>query len=59
VTEGIYQSLVTAFNEDRDMITAQYAAIRRDPGAAMLPLAIDAALVRYRRLLEEAIAAER
>jgi vanillate O-demethylase monooxygenase subunit len=58
VTEGIYQSLVTAFNEDRDMITAQYAAIRRDPGAAMLPLAIDAALVRYRRLLEEAIAAE-
>jgi vanillate O-demethylase monooxygenase subunit len=59
VTEGIYQSLVTAFNEDRDMITAQYAAIRRDPGAAMLPLAIDAALVRYRRLLEEAIAVER
>jgi vanillate O-demethylase monooxygenase subunit len=59
VTEGIYQSLVTAFNEDRDMITAQYAAIRRDPGATMLPLAIDAALVRYRRLLEEAIAAER
>lgn len=59
VTEGIYQSLVTAFNEDRDMITAQYAAIRRDPGAAMLPLGIDAALVRYRRLLEEAIAAER
>jgi vanillate O-demethylase monooxygenase subunit len=59
VTEGIYQSLIAAFNEDRDMITAQYAAIRRDPGAAMLPLAIDAALVRYRRLLEEAIAAER
>ena len=59
VTEGIYQSLITAFNEDRDMITAQYAAIRRDPGAAMLPLGIDAALVRYRRLLEEAIAAER
>jgi hypothetical protein len=41
------------------MITAQYAAIRRDPGATMLPLAIDAALVQYRRLLEEAIAAER
>jgi vanillate O-demethylase monooxygenase subunit len=59
VTEGIYQSLVTAFNEDRDMITAQYRSIRRDPGAPMLPLAIDGALVRYRRLLEEAIAAER
>jgi phenylpropionate dioxygenase-like ring-hydroxylating dioxygenase large terminal subunit len=59
VTEGIYRSLIAAFNEDRDMITAQYGAIRRDPSAAMLPLGIDAALVRYRRLLEEAIAAER
>jgi len=59
VTEGIYQSLITAFNEDRDMITAQHEAIRRNPGAPMLPLGIDAALVRYRKLLEETIARER
>jgi vanillate O-demethylase monooxygenase subunit len=59
VTDGIYQSLITAFNEDRDMITAQHAAIRRNPGAPMLPLGIDSALARYRKLLEEAIGRER
>jgi phenylpropionate dioxygenase-like ring-hydroxylating dioxygenase large terminal subunit len=58
VTEGIYQSLITAFNEDRDMITAQHQAMRRNPGAPMLPLGIDAALVRYRKLLEEAVQRE-
>jgi hypothetical protein len=58
VTEGIFKSLITAFNEDRDMITAQHEAIRRNPGATMLPLGIDAALVRYRKLLEETIQRE-
>ncbi len=58
VTEGIFQSLITAFNEDRDMITAQHEAILRNPGAPMLPLGIDAALVRYRKLLEEAVQRE-
>ena len=41
------------------MITAQAANIARSPGATMLPLAMDAALLRFRRLLDEAIAAER
>lgn len=59
VTEGIYESLVRAFNEDRDMITAQHRVLQASPGARMLPLAMDAAVVRYRRMLEEAIAAER
>ena len=59
VTEGIFQSLITAFNEDRDMITAQHEAIERNPGAPMLPLGIDSALVRYRILLDEAIGRER
>jgi vanillate O-demethylase monooxygenase subunit len=59
VTEGIFQSLITAFNEDRDMISAQHEAIRRNPGAPMLPLGIDSALVRYRKMLEAAIAGER
>ena len=59
VTEGIYQSLITAFNEDRDMISAQHEAIKRNPGAAMLPLGIDSALVRYRKMLDDAIARER
>jgi vanillate O-demethylase monooxygenase subunit len=59
VTEGIYQSLIAAFNEDRDMITAQCESIRRNPGVPMLPLGIDSALARYRKLLEEAIGRER
>jgi hypothetical protein len=59
VTEGIYQGIQRAFHEDRDMIAAQHRMLELDPGAKMLPLAMDAALVRYRRTLGEAIAAER
>ena len=58
MSEALYRSLLTAFNEDRDMITAQHEMIRRSPGAKMLPLGIDSALVRYRKLLEEAVARE-
>lgn len=53
MTESIYASLVQAFNEDRDMITAQYRNILRNPAAPMLPLAMDAALTQFRRLLTE------
>lgn len=51
-TETIFQGLITAFEEDRDMITAQYRNILRTPGAPFLPLAMDAALARFRQLLE-------
>jgi len=59
VTEGIYQGIERAFHEDREMISAQHRSIQADPARPMLPLAMDAALVRYRRMLEEAIARER
>ncbi|TFY96798.1 aromatic ring-hydroxylating dioxygenase subunit alpha [Ramlibacter rhizophilus] len=58
VTEGIYQSLITAFNEDRDTIVAQHRNIQRKPDAPMLALAIDGALVQFRRLLAQRVAAE-
>ncbi len=58
LTEGIYQSLVTAFEEDRAMITAQHRTIALDPSAPMLPMAMDAALVQFRRLLAQRVAAE-
>ncbi len=58
-TEALYRSLCVAFEEDRDMISAQSAAIAADPTAPMLPLAMDAALVRFRRLVDDAVAAER
>ena len=59
MSEALYRSLLTAFGEDRDMITAQAREIERDPDAPMLPLALDAAVVRFRRLVNDAIAAER
>ena len=58
VTEGIFQSLILAFNEDRDMITAQHRSIERDPGVAMAPLFMDMALMQFRRLLEAEVTAE-
>ena len=56
VTDGIYNSLVMAFNEDRDMITAQHQNL--NPDAAMVPLWMDAALVQWRKMLANAVAAE-
>ena len=58
VTESIYNSLVSAFEEDRAMITAQHEALKRSPDAVMLPLAMDAALMQFRRLVGEALAEE-
>ena len=40
------------------MITAQSRAIDADPDAPMLLLAMDAAVVRFRKIVAEAIAAE-
>ena len=59
LTEGIYASLIAAFNEDRDMITAQHQSILRNPDAPMLPLAMDSALTQFRRLLAQRVDAEK
>lgn len=55
---NVYASLVQAFEEDRAMITAQARTIAMNPGAPMLPLAMDAALVQFRRIVDEALRAE-
>jgi phenylpropionate dioxygenase-like ring-hydroxylating dioxygenase large terminal subunit len=59
IVESIYNSLVGAFDEDRAMITAQAQSIARNPGAKMMPLAMDAALVRFRKLIDAELAKER
>ncbi len=59
IVQSIYDSLVGAFNEDRAMITAQAASIAHSPRARMMPLAMDAALVRFRKLIDAALANER
>ena len=52
VTDSIFNSLLGAFNEDRDMIRAQHAVIQLNPDAPMLPLAMDSALIQFRRLVQ-------
>jgi vanillate O-demethylase monooxygenase subunit len=59
VTESIYQSLLTAFHEDREMIRAQHRALQATPDAPMMPMPMDAALLRFRRLVAERVEAER
>lgn len=58
VTDSIYNSLVGAFEEDRDMITAQHRNIALKPDAPMLPLAMDSALTQFRRLLDQRLESE-
>jgi phenylpropionate dioxygenase-like ring-hydroxylating dioxygenase large terminal subunit len=52
VAELIFDSLKAAFHEDREMIRAQSRVIAARPDAPMLTLAMDAALVQYRRLVD-------
>ena len=59
IAEALHRALVTAFEEDRAMITAQSRSIAADPDQPMLLLAMDAAVVRFRRIVAEAVAAER
>ena len=58
VTEGLYQGVIRAFEEDRAMISAQYEAIRRGGAQAMMSLPMDAALLQFRRLVEREAARE-
>jgi vanillate O-demethylase monooxygenase subunit len=59
IAQSIHESLLVAFDEDRDMITAQARNLAVKPGMPMIPLAMDAALIRFRRLVDERLAAER
>lgn len=57
--QRIFDSLLTAFEEDRRMIAAQARNLALTPEATMLPLPMDAALVRFRRLLNQRLMEER
>jgi phenylpropionate dioxygenase-like ring-hydroxylating dioxygenase large terminal subunit len=58
IAEALYRSLVVAFEEDRAMITAQARSIEDDPAAPMMLLAMDAAVVRFRKLVADMVTAE-
>jgi phenylpropionate dioxygenase-like ring-hydroxylating dioxygenase large terminal subunit len=55
---AMYDTLVRAFHEDKDMIGAQSASLALAPDFKMLPLHLDGALTRFRKLIESEIARE-
>lgn len=57
VTESIRNSLVTAFAEDRAMITAQVELLKRAP-MKMIPIHADAGLNQFRALVKRMVEAE-
>jgi phenylpropionate dioxygenase-like ring-hydroxylating dioxygenase large terminal subunit len=58
VTQSIYDSLIQAFEEDRNMVTAQHKNMQSPSQRPMLPLHFDAALVQFRKMVSEAKDAE-
>ncbi len=57
-TQSLFDGLLAAFEEDRAMILAQARNLALGPGRAMLPLHMDAALARFRRIVDDALQAE-
>ncbi|MGT2511490.1 aromatic ring-hydroxylating dioxygenase subunit alpha [Cupriavidus basilensis] len=48
VTASIHQSVVTAFDEDREIVSAQQRSLALEPNFKMMPFSIDAALSQFR-----------
>jgi phenylpropionate dioxygenase-like ring-hydroxylating dioxygenase large terminal subunit len=59
LAQAMHEILIKAFHEDKDMIGAQSACLDLAPDFEMLPLHLDGALTRFRRLIESEIARER
>jgi phenylpropionate dioxygenase-like ring-hydroxylating dioxygenase large terminal subunit len=59
LAEAMYQMLIRAFEEDKDMIGAQSTRLAQAPDFQMLPLHLDGALTKYRRLVESEAVRER
>ena len=59
LAQAMHEILIKAFHEDKDMIGAQSACLALAPDFEMLPLHLDGALTRFRRLIESEIARER
>jgi vanillate O-demethylase monooxygenase subunit len=55
----MFNTLLEAFNEDRSMITAQFNNLSENAENDMLPLHFDAALIRFRKMLNEAVQSEK
>lgn len=58
VTEGLFNALQTAFDEDHGMIAGQQRNLQMDPGFQMVGLSVDSALVHFRRVMDQRLRAE-
>jgi phenylpropionate dioxygenase-like ring-hydroxylating dioxygenase large terminal subunit len=58
VTEALYQSVMSAFQEDRRIIEAQQRLIDRTPAVEMVGLPMDGALGAYRKIYQTLLGAE-
>jgi phenylpropionate dioxygenase-like ring-hydroxylating dioxygenase large terminal subunit len=58
VTTEIHNGILTAFEEDRLMISAQHRNLALDPDFRMMPLAVDAALQQFRWTIGQLLKAE-
>ena len=55
----MFNTLIEAFNEDRDTITAQFKNLTENAEHEMLPLHFDSALIRFRKMLADAVQVEK
>ena len=58
VTRKVMEAVHMAFMEDKHMISAQAAVLRRDPDFRMIPIKADEGLTRYRTLVDQRIREE-
>jgi phenylpropionate dioxygenase-like ring-hydroxylating dioxygenase large terminal subunit len=58
LTETLATAATAAFGEDRAMIEAQQEVIKGSPDTKMIAITADAALIRVRRMIDEALAAQ-
>jgi phenylpropionate dioxygenase-like ring-hydroxylating dioxygenase large terminal subunit len=58
LTETLATAATVAFGEDREMIEAQQEVIKANPDTKMTAITADAALIRVRRMIDKALAAQ-
>ncbi len=59
VTQAVHDVVITAFNEDKRMISGQSRMLAHDPDFKMLPIGADAALAQFRWVMGKLIEQER
>lgn len=58
VSDAIYNGIIQAFNEDKEMILGQQRNIMLNPSHPMKALSVDSALSQFRWLIDKKIKAE-